>query len=49
MLIVLLLAMRCEVTQTNTVGVQLVGWYWHFVDVVWIVVFCVVYLTAKLA
>ncbi|WP_437204689.1 cytochrome c oxidase subunit 3 [Planctomicrobium sp. SH664] len=25
-------------------GVQLVSWYWHFVDVVWIVVFSVIYL-----
>jgi heme/copper-type cytochrome/quinol oxidase subunit 3 len=27
--------------------VQLVSWYWHFVDVVWIVVFLVVYVGAK--
>lgn len=47
MLIVLYLALRREVTSANTTGVQLVGWYWHFVDVVWLVVFCVVYVTAK--
>ncbi len=28
----------------NRTGVELVAWYWHFVDVVWIVVFLVVYL-----
>jgi cytochrome c oxidase subunit 3/cytochrome o ubiquinol oxidase subunit 3 len=49
MLIVLLLAVRREVTQSKPLGVQLVGWYWHFVDVVWVVVFCVVYLTARFA
>jgi cytochrome c oxidase subunit 3 len=47
MLIILFLAVRREVTSRNTVGVQLIGWYWHFVDVVWLVVFCVVYVTAK--
>jgi cytochrome c oxidase subunit 3/cytochrome o ubiquinol oxidase subunit 3 len=47
MLIVLFLALKREVTIANPVGVQLVGWYWHFVDVVWLVVFCVVYVTAK--
>ncbi len=25
-------------------GFQLVSWYWHFVDVVWVIVFAVVYL-----
>jgi len=27
--------------------VELVSWYWHFVDVVWIVVFTVVYLVSR--
>lgn len=43
MLLVLWLAMRREITAANRAGVQLVSWYWHFVDVVWIVVFLVVY------
>ena len=29
------------------VGVELVSWYWHFVDVVWIVVFMVVYVAGR--
>ena len=28
-------------------GVGLVGWYWHFVDAVWVVVFSVVYLFGR--
>jgi cytochrome c oxidase subunit 3/cytochrome o ubiquinol oxidase subunit 3 len=46
MLIVLGLAVNRAVSSRNAGGVEIVGWYWHFVDVVWIVVFSVVYLTA---
>jgi cytochrome c oxidase subunit 3/cytochrome o ubiquinol oxidase subunit 3 len=34
------------VTQSNHLAVELVGLYWHFVDIVWIVIFTVVYLIA---
>jgi cytochrome c oxidase subunit 3/cytochrome o ubiquinol oxidase subunit 3 len=44
MLIVLALALRRHVTTRNRESVELVGWYWHFVDAVWVVVFTVVYL-----
>lgn len=47
MLVLLALALRREVTQANTTGAELVGWYWHFVDAVWVVVFLVVYVAAK--
>ena len=30
-------------------GVQIVSWYWHFVDGVWVVVFCIVYLWGRSA
>ena len=33
-----------KVTQRNAITVELVGLYWHFVDIVWIVIFTVVYL-----
>ena len=33
-----------KVKQENSLAVELVGLYWHFVDVVWIVIFTVVYL-----
>ncbi len=38
-----------KITQRNAMTVELIGLYWHFVDIVWIVIFTVVYLipTAK--
>ena len=45
--IVLGLALRRQVTTANPEGVGLVSWYWHFVDVVWVVVFTVVYLLGR--
>jgi cytochrome c oxidase subunit 3/cytochrome o ubiquinol oxidase subunit 3 len=47
MLIVFGLAASRHVTSANRSGVQLVGWYWHFVDAVWLVVFTVVYLVGR--
>jgi cytochrome c oxidase subunit 3/cytochrome o ubiquinol oxidase subunit 3 len=47
MLIVFGLAACRHVTSANRSGVQLVGWYWHFVDAVWLVVFTVVYLVGR--
>jgi cytochrome c oxidase subunit 3 len=46
LLIVLGLAVKRHVSSRNPGGVEVVGWYWHFVDGVWVVVFSVVYLTA---
>jgi cytochrome c oxidase subunit 3/cytochrome o ubiquinol oxidase subunit 3 len=47
MLVVLGLALRRQVTTANETGVELVAWYWHFVDAVWVVVFTVVYLLGR--
>jgi cytochrome c oxidase subunit 3 len=47
MVIVLGLALSRRVTTANRAGVGLVGWYWHFVDGVWVVVFTVVYLVGR--
>jgi len=33
-----------RITQRNSMTVEIVGLYWHFVDIVWIVIFTVVYL-----
>ena len=44
MLIVLGVALRRQVSEA---AVQLVSWYWHFVDGVWIVVFAVVYVVGR--
>jgi cytochrome c oxidase subunit 3 len=47
MMIVLALGLQRQITSRNRGGVGLVSWYWHFVDVVWIVVFIVVYLVGR--
>jgi cytochrome c oxidase subunit 3/cytochrome o ubiquinol oxidase subunit 3 len=47
MLIVLGLSLGRLVTSANRAAVGLVSWYWHFVDVVWLVVFTVVYLLGR--
>ena len=38
------MSLRGTLTQSRSEVVELVGLYWHFVDVVWIVIFTVVYL-----
>jgi len=47
MSIILALAAGRQITGNHSVGVQLTSWYWHFVDVVWVVVFTVVYLIGR--
>ena len=47
LLVVLGLARAWQVTSANRVGVGMISWYWHFVDVVWVVVFTVVYLVGR--
>jgi len=32
------------ITQKNSLNVEIAGLYWHFVDIVWIVIFTLVYL-----
>jgi heme/copper-type cytochrome/quinol oxidase subunit 3 len=38
------LAMTGRLSEKNTVSVEIAGLYWHFVDVVWIVLFTIIYL-----
>src|SRR5262249_50512493 len=47
MLIVLGRTLARQLSTSDQQAVQLVGWYWHFVDGVWIVVFTVVYLVGR--
>jgi cytochrome c oxidase subunit 3/cytochrome o ubiquinol oxidase subunit 3 len=47
MVIVLGLALARQVTSANRAGAELVSWYWHFVDLVWVVVFTVVYVVGR--
>ena len=41
------LASRGRLTQKDSERVEIAGLYWHFVDVVWIVIFTVVYLVPQ--
>ncbi len=47
MLIILALALGRPVNGGNRLGVEMVSWYWHFVDGVWLIVFTVVYLVGR--
>ena len=38
------ISMRGGITQEKSEVVELAGLYWHFVDIVWIVIFTVIYL-----
>jgi cytochrome c oxidase subunit 3/cytochrome o ubiquinol oxidase subunit 3 len=44
LLSVFLNSFRGKVTPERTLTVELAGLYWHFVDVIWIIIFTVVYL-----
>jgi cytochrome c oxidase subunit III len=44
---VLLLAWRKRLAEQHHETVEIVSWYWHFVDGVWIVVFSLVYLIGR--
>jgi len=37
-------AMQGKLTSKNAMTVEITGLYWHFVDVIWIIIFTVVYL-----
>ena len=41
------LAWRRQITERNETGVEVVAWYWHFVDGVWVVVFTLVYFVGR--
>ena len=40
----LVLAFRGGLSQADSLDVEIAGLYWHFVDIVWIIIFTVVYL-----
>lgn len=48
MLVLMFFLVRSQRIQgPKSVGVELVSWYWHFVDVVWVLVFVIVYLVGR--
>jgi heme/copper-type cytochrome/quinol oxidase subunit 3 len=44
LLSLVVMSMRGGVTQRDAISVEVIGLYWHFVDIVWIVIFTLVYL-----
>ena len=44
LLSLLVMSSRGRLTQAQSLNIELAGLYWHFVDVVWIVIFTLVYL-----
>jgi cytochrome c oxidase subunit III len=47
MSIIFYLAWRRQITERNAIAVEVVSWYWHFVDGVWAAVFTLVYLIGR--
>ena len=47
MSIVFGLAQGRRITERNKVGVEVISWYWHFVDGVWVLVFTLVYIVGR--
>jgi cytochrome c oxidase subunit 3/cytochrome o ubiquinol oxidase subunit 3 len=47
MLVVLGLVLMQRIAEGNRLGVELISWYWHFVDAVWVVVFAIVYVFGR--
>ncbi len=43
-LVVMIAAMRRKIPQSKYMTVELAGLYWHFVDLVWVLLFTIVYL-----
>ncbi|MDQ3513375.1 MAG: cytochrome c oxidase subunit 3, partial [Chloroflexota bacterium] len=40
----LVVSLRGGVSKKDSLNVEIVGLYWHFVDIVWIIIFTLVYL-----
>jgi cytochrome c oxidase subunit 3/cytochrome o ubiquinol oxidase subunit 3 len=44
---VLIFSLRGSLTQMHRGRVEMISWYWHFVDAVWVIVFTVVYVIGR--
>ena len=38
------MTLQGRITQAQSLNIELAGLYWHFVDIVWIVIFTLIYL-----
>ena len=45
--LILIFSLRGSLTQMHRGRVEMISWYWHFVDAVWVVVFTVVYVIGR--
>ena len=45
--ICLIRAKKGQFTQEQHVGLEAAAWYWHFVDVVWLFLFCAIYIWGR--
>ena len=47
LLLVFIFSLSGSLTKMHSDRVQMISWYWHFVDAVWVVVFTVVYVIGR--
>ena len=47
LLLVFIFSLTGSLTQMHRERIQMISWYWHFVDAVWVVVFSVVYVIGR--
>ena len=47
LVLVLILSLRGHVQQAHAEHVEMLSWYWHFVDGIWVIVFTVVYIIGR--
>lgn len=47
LILVLSLSLRGQVRRVHAEHVEMISWYWHFVDAVWVIVFTVVYIIGR--
>jgi len=47
LVLVLILSLRGYVTRAHAGHVEMLSWYWHFVDGIWVIVFTVVYIIGR--
>ena len=47
LVLVLILNLRGHVARTHAEHVEMLSWYWHFVDGIWVIVFTVVYIIGR--
>jgi cytochrome c oxidase subunit III len=47
LLFVLVLSLKNKVRREDGERIEMISWYWHFVDAVWVIVFTVVYVVGR--